>query len=64
MPRLRDLKLEPIHVGEARQITNRVGGLDLGLGYLPSLQSVLAYFLYESASKKEAEEAEASTKVP
>ncbi|KAF8685260.1 hypothetical protein HU200_044082 [Digitaria exilis] len=59
MPRLRDLKLEPIHVGEARQITNRVGGLDLGLGYLPSLQSVLAYFLYESASKKEAEEAEA-----
>ena len=46
--------------GEARGIASKDGGLDLGLGNLPSLQRVAAELRCEGASKEEAEQAKAA----
>ena len=52
MPRLRELRLWPLfYVREARGIGSSDGGLDLGLGNLPSLQHFAAYLRCEGASK-------------
>jgi len=56
MPRLRELWLESLfYVREARGIGSSDGGLDLGLGNLPSLQHFAAYLRCEGASKEEAQ---------
>ena len=61
MPRLTRLRLWPLfYVREARGIGSSDGGLDLGLGNLPSLQDVKAYLGCEGASKEEAEQAKAA----
>jgi len=61
MPRLRELWLVPLfYVREARGVGSSDGGLDLGLGNLPSLQDVKAYLGCEGASKEEAEQAKAA----
>ena len=61
MPRLTSLSLWPLfYVREARGIGSSDGGLDLGLGNLPSLQHFAAYLRCEGASKEEAEQAKAA----
>ena len=61
MPRLTRLRLWPLfYVREARGIGSSDGGLDLGLGNLPSLQDVKAMLRCEGASKEEAEQAKAA----
>jgi len=61
MPRLRELWLESLfYVREARGIGSSDGGLDLGLGNLPSLQHFAAYLRCEGASKEEPEQAKAA----
>jgi len=61
MPRLRRLWLEPLfYVREARGVASSDGGLDLGLGNLPSLQNFAADLRCEGASKEEAEQAKAA----
>jgi len=63
MPRLRELWLEPLfYAREARGIGSSDGGLDLGLGNLPSLQNFAADLRCEGASKEEAEQAKAALK--
>ena len=58
-PRLRELRLWPLfYVREGRGIASSNGGLEFGLGNLPSLQRVLAAF--EGASKEEAEQGKAA----
>jgi len=61
MPRLRELWLVPLfYVREARGVGSSDGGLDLGLGNLPSLQEVYVSVLCEGASKEEPEQAKAA----
>jgi hypothetical protein len=61
MPRLRELRLWPLfYVREARGIGSSDGGLDLGLGNLPSLQEVFVYLQCEGPSEEEAEQAKAA----
>jgi len=47
-------------VREARGVASSDGGLDLGLGNLPSLQHFEAELRCEGASKEEAEQAKAA----
>ena len=61
MPRLAWLRLWRLfYAREARGIGSSDGGLDLGLGNLPSLQDVKAMLRCEGASKEEAEQAKAA----
>ncbi|KAG2563486.1 hypothetical protein PVAP13_8KG338400 [Panicum virgatum] len=61
MPRLTSLSLWWLfYAREARGIGSSDGGLDLGLGNLPSLQDVKAMLRCEGASKEEAEQAKAA----
>jgi len=61
MPRLRQLWLRALfYMREARGIASKDGGLDLGLGNLPSLQEVYVSVLCEGASKEETEQAKAA----
>ena len=61
MPRLAWLGLWRLfYAREARGIGSSDGGLDLGLGNLPSLQDVKAMLRCEGASKEEAEQAKAA----
>jgi len=61
MPRLKGLRLWPLfYVREERGIASSNGGLDLGLGNLPSLQNFAADLRCEGASKEEAEQAKAA----
>ncbi|KAG2481209.1 hypothetical protein PVAP13_J356650 [Panicum virgatum] len=63
MPRLRELWLNSLfYAREARGVGSSDGGLDLGLGNLPSLQDVKAMLRCEGASKEEAEQAKAALK--
>jgi len=61
MPRLTRLRLWPLfYVREERGIASSNGGLDLGLGNLPSLQNVAAELRCEGASMEEAVQAKAA----
>jgi hypothetical protein len=61
MPRLRELYLLALfYVREARGIACSDGGLDLGLGNLPSLQWVAADLQCAGANKEKAEQAKAA----
>ncbi|KAF8685261.1 hypothetical protein HU200_044083 [Digitaria exilis] len=60
MTRLRDLTLELFYVRESRGMAISYGGLDLGLGNLPSLEDVSTRLLYEGASKEDMRQAEAA----
>jgi len=61
MPRLRELELRPLfYVREARGTASNDGGFDMGLGNLPSLQSIIAEVRCEGAGKEEAEQAKAA----
>jgi hypothetical protein len=61
MPRLRELDLLSLfYVREGGGIASSDGGLDLGLGNLPSLQMVVAQLRCEGASKEAAEKAKAA----
>jgi len=61
MPRLAWLGLWRLfYAREARGIGSSDGGLDLGLGNLPSLQEVYVSVLCEGASKEETEQAKAA----
>ena len=61
MPRLRVLWLEPLfYVREGRGTASNNGGLDLGLGNLPSLQGGTVGLRCEGASKEAAKQAKAA----
>ena len=61
MPKLRVLNLGPLfYVREGRGTASNNGGLDLGLGNLPSLQRVIVGLQCEGASMEEAEQAKAA----
>ncbi|CAN6363494.1 unnamed protein product [Urochloa humidicola] len=60
MPRLKVLLFHWFHVREARGTTCSDGGLDLGLGNLPSLQQVLVDLRTIGANEEEAEQAKAA----
>ncbi|CAL4991219.1 unnamed protein product [Urochloa decumbens] len=57
MPRLREIWFLSSYVMRASEVACSGGGLNLGLGNLPSLQSVHVYLLSEGASKEEADKA-------
>ncbi|CAL4986442.1 unnamed protein product [Urochloa decumbens] len=63
MPRLRDIRFVSYYVMRANEVACSGGGLNLGLGNLPSLQSVRAYLFSEGASKEEAVESRHSLDV-
>ncbi|CAL4991212.1 unnamed protein product [Urochloa decumbens] len=60
MPRLREIRFVSYYVMRANEVACSGGGLNLGLGNLPSLQIVRAYLFSERASKEEAEKAGAA----
>jgi len=61
MPRLKGLRLWPLfYVREERGVASSNGGLDLGLGNLPSLQDVRTELLCEGPSEEEAKQAKAA----
>ncbi|CAL4982979.1 unnamed protein product [Urochloa decumbens] len=60
MPRLRDIRFFSSYVMRESGVPSSSGGLNLGLGNLPSLQRVDAYLLSEGVSKEEAEKAGAA----
>nr|CAB3490166.1 unnamed protein product [Digitaria exilis] len=59
MPRLERLEFE-VHVWETREIASGCGGLEFGLGNLPSLQHVVVSLEAKGASKEEVTEVEAA----
>ncbi|CAN6381836.1 unnamed protein product [Urochloa humidicola] len=60
MPRLRDIRFFSSYVMRESGVACSGGGLNLGLGNLPSLERVDAYLLSEGASKEKAEKAGAA----